>query len=306
MSSLNFKHALVALDQSDATDIVVDCLPQFRQFGTSRLTLFTSVSVSYSSSMSEATKQEYQIRMERYSKQLDSTGFDIQTEVRFKTNAYAPTEILSAADEYGADYIILANRGYSKYRELLLGSTATELLQRCSLPVFLINLSLSEEARMEDRSYHCIKACQESLEHILYPTDFSYTAERAFEVLCDLVSDVTREITLLHVQRKGRSDRDNQGRMKEAHEKDWKRLELMKDRLQESTTAAIYPRIRVGSPIRHILDTAENVDASMILMGSQGRGYISDLFLGGVSLQVIRKANIPVMTIPASRDQQEN
>ncbi|MEX2347380.1 MAG: universal stress protein [Balneolaceae bacterium] len=36
-------------------------------------------------------------------------------------------------------------------------------------------------------------------------------------------------------------------------------------------------------------------------LGSQGRGYVNDLFLEGVSLQVIRKAKIPVLTVPAER-----
>jgi nucleotide-binding universal stress UspA family protein len=39
----------------------------------------------------------------------------------------------------------------------------------------------------------------------------------------------------------------------------------------------------------------------VIVMGSQGRGFISEVFLGSVSHQVVRQAPVPVLLIPALR-----
>ncbi|MCC5905694.1 MAG: universal stress protein [Balneolaceae bacterium] len=298
-----FKHALVALDQSDASDIIVNCLNHFRQFGTQKFTLFTSLSDSYPGGLdSENRRKRYQDQLLEFKRKLEPFDIEVDTDVWMKPNAYAPTQILKAAKEYGTGYIIIANRGFNRLREFLLGSTATELLQRCDLPVYLINLSVTDDKDAEARKLYSAISCRDSLQHILHPTDFSPTANRAFEVLLQLSKGKSDKITLLHVQASGRPGVDDPEQLREFDKKDRKTLTGLKMNLQESGISNIDIRIEHGSPVRQILDTAEASGASMLILGSQGRGYVSDLFLGGVSLQVIRKSSIPVLTIPAKRD----
>lgn len=298
-----FKHALVALDQSDASDIIVNCLNHFKQFGTQKFTLFTSLSDSYPGGLdSENRKKRYQNQLDQYKRELALYDVEVDTAVWMKLNAYDPTQILKAAKEYGAGYIIIANRGFNRLREFLLGSTVTELLQRCDLPVYLINLSVTDDQNAEERKLYCAIACRDSLQNILHPTDFSPTANRAFEVLQQLSEGRTNKTTLLHVQAAGRPGVDDPEQLREFDKKDKKILKDLKMNLQESGIPNVDIRIEHGSPVRQILDTAETTGATMLILGSQGRGYVSDLFLGGVSLQVIRKTSVPVLTIPAKRD----
>lgn len=301
MEKIVFEHALVALDQSEASDIITDCLAQFERFGTRKFTLFTSVSISYPGGVGSTDETSYKNRLEAYKEKLESYDFDVDTEVDFGINAYPPVKILEAAEKKDVDYIIIGNRGYNKFREFLLGSTATELLQRCPLPVYLINLSVSEESALEDRKLYCVKSCRDSLQNILLPIDFSSTSIRALRVLKSLSKDEIQNITLLHVQASGRPGVDDPDRLQEFDKEDWAYLTKLKTDLESTIEATVEPIIKYGSPVQQILDTAKEKSASMIVMGSQGRGYVSDLFLGGVSLQVIRKANIPILTIPADR-----
>lgn len=303
--NLQFNHALVALDLSDASDIIVDCLGHFEKFGTKKFTLFTSVSVPYPGGLSSSKEQKYIDRIEEYSTRLQSLGFNIQTEVSFKINAYGPARIMEAAKELEADFIIIANRGYNKYREFLLGSTATELLQRCHLPVYLINLTVSDESEIDNRKLYCIKSCKDSLDHILYPTDFSTTSDRAFGVLKQLVPGHAKKITLLHVQATGRPGMNDPKKLQAFDRTDTERLKELKSELEEITDAEVTVKVRYGSPVKQILENSESDEATMILIGSQGRGYVSDLFLGGVCHQVIRKSHIPVLTIPADRNRED-
>jgi len=37
-------------------------------------------------------------------------------------------------------------------------------------------------------------------------------------------------------------------------------------------------------------------------MGSQGKGFVHEFFLGGVSSQVTRFSKVPVLLVPAKRD----
>jgi nucleotide-binding universal stress UspA family protein len=303
--NLQFKHALVALDQSEASDIIVDCLGHFEKFGTKKMTLFTSVSVPYPGGLSSSIEQKYKTQIENYRERLQKSGYEVQAEVSFKINAYAPARIMEASKELGADFIIIANRGYNKYREFLLGSTATELLQRCHLPVYLINLTVSDESELENRKLYCIKACIDSLDHIFYPTDFSTTSDRAFEVLKKLAPGNIKKVSLLHVQATGRPGMNDPKKLQAFDRTDTERLKELKTELEEVTDAEVSVKVRYGSPVKQILENSESDEATMILIGSQGRGYVSDLFLGGVCHQVIRKSHIPVLTIPADRDREE-
>ncbi|MEX2604688.1 MAG: universal stress protein [Gracilimonas sp.] len=301
----NLKKALVALDQSQASDVMIECLSQFQQFGTHSFTLFTSVPVSYPGGLSSSEEEQYRERMEKYEKSLKSLDAEIETDIWFSINAYSPTEILKAAKEHEADYIILGNRGHNKFRELLLGSTATELLQRSALPVYLINMSVSDHSDINERKYFCVKSCSDSLKRILHPTDFSPTADRAFDQLTKLVSDKTENITLLHVQASGRPGVDDPKQLKKFDEIDIKRLEKRKEKLRKLIDGDIDITIGYGSPTENILTKADETSSTMIILGSQGRGFVEDLFLGGVCLNVIRLANIPVLTVPAKRDQED-
>jgi len=298
---LNLNHALVALDQSEASDIMINCLEHFRQFGTRKFTLFTSVSIPYPGGLASADDTRYKDKLEEYRKKLESQGFEVQTVVRLKINAYAPFQILDAAKEHQAGYIIIASRGHNKLREFLLGSTATELLQRCTLPVYLINISVSDESDIEKRTLFCARSCRDSLLNILYPTDFSPVSERAFSVLKQVAPGNTRKVTMLHVQASGRPGVDNPEMLKQFDETDTQRLNALKATLSEVSDVDVRVKIAYGSPVKQILEHAENHESTMIIMGSQGRGYVNDLFVGGVCMQVIRNANIPVLTIPAPR-----
>jgi nucleotide-binding universal stress UspA family protein len=59
--------------------------------------------------------------------------------------------------------------------------------------------------------------------------------------------------------------------------------------------------IPYGSPIQEIVRRAQEGDHSLIIMGSQGRGLIAEVFLGSVSHNVVRQAPIPVLLVPAVR-----
>ena len=56
-------------------------------------------------------------------------------------------------------------------------------------------------------------------------------------------------------------------------------------------------RILTGLPVSRILETADNIDARMIVMGSQGLTGIAHLLIGSKAEQVVRLAKIPVTIV---------
>ena len=53
----------------------------------------------------------------------------------------------------------------------------------------------------------------------------------------------------------------------------------------------------VGLPVNRILESAEKINARMIVMGSQGRTGLARAMLGSKAEQVVRLAPIPVMIV---------
>ncbi len=296
-----FKHAAVALDLSDASEVIVSCLEHFKSFGTEKLTLITSLSHSYPGGASTLNISGYEEKLDHYKQIAEEQGFETETKLDIGINAYPPAEILKSAKDAGADWLILGNRGENKVRELLLGGTANEILQRADVPVFLLNLGVTGEKDIQQRKLYCVRSCREMFTHILHPTDFSEIAKRAFETGLACFTDKAKFWTLLHVQAASRVNLDNPEEVDKYDREDTQRLTSMQKRLDNAGAAGTRINIRHGAPAEEILQEADEQNASMFLMGSQGRGFIERLFVGGVSLQVSRLSHIPVLLIPAER-----
>jgi len=296
------KHAIVALDLSESSEIIVECLPYFKKLGTEKITLFTSISVPYPGGLSEKSETRMKETMESYRSIVEKQGYTVSSEVRFNINSYAPREIIDGATDHKADYLIIGNRGHSKVHDLLLGSTASETMQRSHLSIYLIKINATHEKELEDRKLYCARACRDSLNHILYATDFSETAERAFKTLRDITGQHSERITLFHVQSKGRIGTDDPQKLEEFNAIDRERLEKRKKILQQNTDAEIDIKISYGSTAHEILREADESKATLIMMGSQGRGYVRELFIGGVAYKVMRGSKIPVFIVSAQRE----
>ncbi|WP_303722254.1 universal stress protein [Malonomonas rubra] len=53
-----------------------------------------------------------------------------------------------------------------------------------------------------------------------------------------------------------------------------------------------------GHPVAGILQTADKLDADLIIMGTHGKGDLQYAFLGSVTEKVLRKSKRPVLAIP--------
>jgi len=85
--------------------------------------------------------------------------------------------------------------------------------------------------------------------------------------------------------------------MEEFNAVDAQRLDELKSRLKAAGAKAVDTEICHGAPVAKILKRGK--EASLILMGTHGRGYINELFLGSVSHNTARHASAPVLLIPA-------
>jgi len=57
--------------------------------------------------------------------------------------------------------------------------------------------------------------------------------------------------------------------------------------------------LRQGDPATEILAAADELKVSMIVMGTHGRQGLAHLILGSVAERVLRKSNVPVLSVRA-------
>jgi nucleotide-binding universal stress UspA family protein len=62
--------------------------------------------------------------------------------------------------------------------------------------------------------------------------------------------------------------------------------------------------VHVGHPVEEILKAADEEDCDIIILGSHGKGFLKQTFLGSVSSAVLHRSKKPVFIIPLPSEEQ--
>jgi nucleotide-binding universal stress UspA family protein len=203
-------------------------------------------------------------------------------------------EVNRIADERQASLIVVGSHGATLARELFLGGTALNIVSHAIRPVLVIRLKTAETGG----EAHFEAMCEDFREHVLYCTDFSDPAEQAFPYVERLVACGTKRVTLLHVQDRTRIEKYLSDRLPEFNEIDRRRLQLLQQRLEQRGATEVRIEIPYGLPGQEIIRLAREEDYHLIVLGTRGRGFFAEAFLGSVSLQVVRSSPAPVLLVP--------
>ncbi len=57
-------------------------------------------------------------------------------------------------------------------------------------------------------------------------------------------------------------------------------------------------KVSIGNPVSCILDTAEQLDADVIVLGTHSKGAIEHAFLGSVAEKVLHRSTRPIFVVP--------
>ena len=290
-----FKRIIIATDLSKASASLVNCLGGLKAYGTQECLLLqcvsmqesASVALSYSADVLDNILNDQKLILERQ-------GFAVETRI---ITGSAKNEINKIAKEEDYSIIVVGAEKENYLKAHLLGKFAYDVISYAEKPVLLIRLS---EKNIEGDV--CIESVScEIGNHILFPTDFSENAESAFEFLKKMVADGAKKITLVHVQDKAKIMPHLADKLEEFNRIDAERLENMKNTLMDCGNAEVDTIIRFGSPAVEILNLVKELNIQLVIMGSQGRGFVKELFLGSVSNNISRKTDASVLLIPAYR-----
>lgn len=137
---------------------------------------------------------------------------------------------------------------------------------------------------------------------ILVPTDFGEPSEAALDTAIEYAKAFGSEIVVMHafeIPVVGFPD----GAMIATAELTARILEgaqLGLDRQiksREGCGVTIRGMVKQGDPYRMVNDTADEVGAGLIALGTHGRKGLSRALLGSVAEKVVRTAHVPVLTV---------
>ncbi len=286
-----FKKALVGVDFSRASQAMLSCLPHLQRMGVEQIVLGHIVYVANTPSLEHLLMDEMRPLLAAQAQELQRSGLQVIPEMRMGMPAIGLADL---ANETNADLIVVGSHGRGLLGRILLGSVAGGLLHYTRRPVLLVRMQICEtEAGVE-----CSVMCDDLLERVLFPTDFSDPSAVAFRYLERLVESNHSAITLLHVQDQVRLAHQME-RLEEFNKIDQERLEDLKTRLEARGAKHVEIKIILGRPTKVIVQEAREGKASLILMATRGRGALEEVMVGSVAANVARLSPVPVLFIPS-------
>ena len=149
---------------------------------------------------------------------------------------------------------------------------------------------------------------QEQPMRVLYCTDFSENASRAFAYALNAAKLRSgSELHLIHVIPEPDAQfwktyiYDAEGDVDEKAKKDIDEKIDREYRPQIPEGLVFKTAFRIGKSHAEILKYAEEIGARLIVVGRQGTGALTSLFFGSVAEKVVKKAHCPVLVIPPDK-----
>ncbi|MBC6491409.1 universal stress protein [Flavihumibacter stibioxidans] len=146
------------------------------------------------------------------------------------------------------------------------------------------------------------------MKRIVVPTDFSPTAERAFQYALDIAAKSGAAVILYHVYEPVESEFiDNVTKRRlynEQMESDlMKQLQRLTHKFVPADFSVPVSTILGRAPVvDNILGFAEHNQIDLVVMGTQGAGGLKRALVGTIASRIIKQADCPVLLIPEKFD----
>jgi nucleotide-binding universal stress UspA family protein len=290
-----FDRFIVATDLSPATFAVVNCLSGLKAYGAGQCLLLQCISLQEGASMAYSYQTApVESRLHEQKAILEKQGFTVEARSVF---ASAKREVNRIAVKEDYSLIVVGSQGQTLIAEKALGGVAFGIISKSEKPVLVLPIN---KMPGDDGACEPVARCGFS-DHLLFATDFSDIADHAFTYVEQMVSQGVRKVTLMHVQDKARICGDMEVKLDEFNQIDRGRLHQLESRLKVRGTVEVQVELPYGLPKQEIIRRCDQPDLSMIVMGTQGRGFFGEFFIGSVAAHVARRSSVPTLLVPPLR-----
>ncbi len=254
--------------------------PDLFELGAKELYLLHVIDITVAELQAFELEEIYKNKLEELAKTLRETGIDVKTSVRI---GIPSLEIAEEAESIGADLIISPSVGENVWRQMFLGSTASNLVRATKRPVLLLKYS------KKDDSFELPVKCSELFQRPLVALDFSECSEKITNAVEKFREQIEKGGILLHSVDYGKIDE---------LEKNIDAAKKRLDEVAEKLGVEFEKEVMVGTASQAIIGTALAKKATLIVIGKKGRSIIKELILGSTAERVIRDSKLPVLLVP--------
>ena len=291
MSNAIFARVVLATDLTPSCDEIVACGGELKRLGCSQAILTHVITTNLFTAPGEGRRPQAASSMAAQRRQLVAQGLEVVSE----TPVGLPAASLNGvARKYDASLIILGSHGKSRWREGVLGSFSSAVLHNAQFPLLVFPVRVLQDGQPAS----CLWRCTDLLRHLLLPTDFSAIAAEALCYLELLAPKGVTRVTLLHALKPSALELLGPRRREGAEVAARNSLEVLQGRLEAAGVPQVQTRLAAGHPVAVILDFLHEADVSLVVLGTQGKGFIGEIFLGSVAHNISRLIPCPILLIP--------
>lgn len=227
---------------------------------------------------SEVEARHLPQELKRIEERLSEKGKKIRNAgIRFRTivdeGDMIDLKIVELAEKENASLILIGSHGKTPWEEILYGSVSEKVARRARVPVLVLRYDLFNNISPADLAARTFKK-------VLFPTDLKPSSDKVTDLL-QLIKP--QEVTVLYsVQQQ--EEEDDKARNK--------KLENIK---MELSAAGINAEVVLsyGDILENVLKASGST--TLVIMASHGKGILKEWLTGSISLNVARKARVPVM-----------
>lgn len=190
--------------------------------------------------------------------------------------------ILDAAEDCGADMVVMASHGRGGLGRFFFGSVAEQVLTSARIPVLLVPASIPSHWPGRDANT------------VVLAVDASATAERAIDPTVAMADMLGADLVLVRVIQS--ADPISVRAVEELSQAE-RTLRALADRLSAGGRPVRH-EVRFGDPDRAIAELVREVGAVALGIGASGEGRRRGPGLGSVALGTLRRSDVPVLLVP--------
>lgn len=287
-----FRKILFPTDLSPASLKVLDCIPDLKSVGLKEAIITHVIDVRLAGGVAVSLKEYDKEILDKKRAKFEKEGLKVKVEVLI---GIPFVEIVELAKRENVSMVVMGAKGESFVEEILLGSVTENVIRHIQKPVLIHKFALLREKSKKE----CDLICKNIFKRILYPTDFSDSAEKVIDYLKEIADAGCEEVVVYHVQDTRHLSPHLMDRIEEFNRIDANRLEKIKAQLEQFGLKKVSTRLETGVSISKILEVAEELDVCLIAMGAYGRSKVAEMFLGSVSENVVRRSSRPVLLVRA-------
>ena len=147
------------------------------------------------------------------------------------------------------------------------------------------------------------------MKKILFTTDFSTNADKAFSFALNMAEKHQAELILAHVfdipTVFNYPIEYNPSEIKVQTIKNWKRTLKEFFANYDTKVKAKFVAVEHPSVVKGILSIIETHKPQLVVVGTRGKSRIKEVILGGTTKALVKRSPIPVMAIPENMDQKD-